>query len=251
MKVYYLIILLIFITLRLHAQKDLTVNIELYEHALNAPSLDIYEITEYFRTASNVDSELIEMSYYWICDNIEYDVELSRKSHLTDEDVSVESTIKSGKAICSGYSKLLCEFAFYLDIECAEINGIGQNYLDPKMDSIEMNHAWNAVLVDSNWKLIDATWGAGGVSGRSNEYVKNLDMRYFFADPEFLLIDHLPQDSTWQMRDNPISYSEFWNEHWSEMRFRKFNNLLDEDKYQRHLEMMKREPIKIDEDGYR
>jgi transglutaminase/protease-like cytokinesis protein 3 len=63
-------------------------------------------------------------------------------------------------------------------------------------------------------------------------------MRYFLSDPEFLLIDHFPEDSIWQLRDDPISYSEFSNDYWTEMRFRKFNNLLYDEDYQNYLKLV-------------
>jgi transglutaminase/protease-like cytokinesis protein 3 len=32
------------------------------------------------------------------------------------------------------------------------------------------NHAWNAVRIDGNWYLLDATWDAGVVGEKSNKF---------------------------------------------------------------------------------
>lgn len=238
MKVHLIIILLSSVSLQLNAQRAVGINVLLYEHVLKTPtSSDIGEITEHFEKISENDEDLMEMAYYWICNNIEYDIDLSRNAQRSYEDISVAQTIKNGKTICSGYSKLLCEFAYYLGVECELINGIGQNYLDQKVDSSETNHSWNAVLISEDWRLIDVTWGAGVFKYGTDQFIQQIDMRYFLSDPEFLLIDHYPEDSIWQLRDDPISYSEFSNDYWTEMRFRKFNNLMYDEDYQNYLKL--------------
>ena len=230
-----LLIVLQLISLQLFAQADTLVNNRLYQHILRTPeSVDFFELADHIESFSDDESELIEMIYYWVCENIEYDNDLYHKPDRSWNDVTVEQTLKSRKSICSGYSRLVCELANYFDIECKTINGIGQNYLDPRPDSTDINHSWNAVRIKNEWKLIDATWGAGGVTFTSENFVKALDMRYFFSDPNFMLIDHLPEDSTWQLVNNPISFREFITKPWSEWRFRKFNNLMNEEDYRNH-----------------
>jgi transglutaminase/protease-like cytokinesis protein 3 len=235
-----ILFLLVLTSFKLKAQTDSIVNNRLYQHIEQTPKTnDIIEIFEHFEKISEDENELLEISFYWISKNIEYDLELSRKSVLTSSDISIEKSLTTGKTICSGYSQLLCVFASLADIECNSISGIGQNYLDPKIDSLYTNHAWNIVLIEDEWKLIDATWGSGSYQAGSDGYTQQIDMRYFLADPRFLLIDHLPEESEWQLIDPPITYSEFWGEYWSEMRFRKFNQLINEEDYQIHLRVLK------------
>lgn len=240
MRSTIVIIALFALSLNLNAQVDSVTNTVLYEVVQRTPptASEVSDIINYFKLTTNDDRELLEMTFYWIALNISYDLELSQKPQLTSSDISVERTLTTGKTICSGYSQLLCEFAYYLNLECEVISGIGQNYLEPKVDSLTTNHAWNAVEVNNKWMLIDPTWGSGGYLGLSENYLQQIDMRYFLADPKFLLIDHLPKNPEWQLVDKPISYSEFRNKYWSEMRFRKFNELMNEDDYQNHLRMM-------------
>ncbi|MEM9856136.1 MAG: transglutaminase domain-containing protein [Bacteroidota bacterium] len=240
MKSTIVTVALFFFSLNLNAQIDSITNAVLHEAVQRIPTTisDVSEIVNYFRLTTKDDQELLEMAFYWIALNIKYDLELSKKPQLTSSDISVERTLTTGKTICSGYSQLLCEFAYYLYLECEVISGIGQNYLEPSIDSLTTNHAWNAVEINNEWMLIDPTWGSGGYQGVSEDYLQQIDMRYFLADPKFLLIDHLPKNPEWQLVDEPISYSEFRNEYWSEMRFRKFNELMKEDDYQNHLRIM-------------
>jgi uncharacterized protein (TIGR03000 family) len=40
-------------------------------------------------------------------------------------------------------------------------------------------HAWNAVKLDGEWHLVDATWGAGGI--KDKQFVKKFKDYYFLA----------------------------------------------------------------------
>ena len=45
-----------------------------------------------------------------------------------------------------------------------------------------LDHAWNSILIDSTYYLLDATWAAGGSSSDDNgkllDYVKRFDEYY-------------------------------------------------------------------------
>src|SRR5688572_24888522 len=66
----------------------------------------------------------------------------------------------------------------------------------------------NAVHINNEWYLIDTTWGSGFVT-KGGIYVKQLDMKYLFSNPSFLIIDHFPNDVFFQLLDSPISEIDF------------------------------------------
>jgi hypothetical protein len=61
--------------------------------------------------------------------------------------------------------------------------------------------------VDGQWYLIDATWNAGSVKGRT--FTAKYTTDYLFTPPEFFGLNHFPDDDSWQLRDEPISRGEF------------------------------------------
>ena len=63
-------------------------------------------------------------------------------------------------------------------------------------------HAWNAVKVNGNWRLIDVTWCAGYVNDR--KFGKKFDTYYYLTSPDLMVLDHFPDDPRWQLRDTPI-----------------------------------------------
>ncbi len=69
-------------------------------------------------------------------------------------------------------------------------------------------HAWNAVRLDSEWYLLDATWGSGSVD---DEFVFEKDFRetYFLIPPEQLRYSHFPDQTRWQLSPKPLTKAQF------------------------------------------
>lgn len=201
-----------------------------YDYAKKAPrNLAFNSLVSYLKKGAVNNQKVVETFFYWISWNIKYDRELMLKENKTNENISLEAVLSKKKTICSGYSNLLYKMCEAADIECVVIDGFAQTMID---EDDGVPHAWNAVRIDSKWQLVDVTWGSGGFGLGSDEYTIKLDMRYFLADPKFLLIDHFPTEAKWQLLPKPISLFEFHNKYWDEMRFRKFNDLLDDEVYE-------------------
>ena len=83
------------------------------------------------------------------------------------------------------------------------------------------NHAWNAVKINGEWYLLDATWGAGGVGDieikrwwqrkpkKKEVFVKGFRPYYFFTHPDTFFLKHFPQDTS--MLLTARSYEDFSN----------------------------------------
>ena len=74
--------------------------------------------------------------YRWVYDRFEYDY--SQKS------LSVYSAIRTGKAVCNGYTRLFQTLCARRGLACEIVTG--------------ENHAWNRVLIDGEWRYVDITW---------------------------------------------------------------------------------------------
>jgi hypothetical protein len=111
--------------------------------------------------------------------------------------------------VCGGYSDLFTALARAAGLEAESITGYGKGHAYEVGEPIAgpANHAWNAVKIDGEWRLVDCTWGAGTVEDDS--YVKRFNPFYFLTPPLAFSWLHFPVDPRWQLRDPPLSLAEF------------------------------------------
>jgi len=142
--------------------------------------------------------------YYWIAENIFYDIE--KRYDYRDYDfanVDLENILKSRLAICQGYSALYADLANKFDIKSYVVKGYTN-----KSGRVELNpHAWCATFIDSVWYLVEPTWGAGYWVDET--FIKKVDFQYFKVKPKLFVKSHIPFDPMWQLLEYPISKKEF------------------------------------------
>jgi tetratricopeptide (TPR) repeat protein len=124
----------------------------------------------------------------------------------TRGDSTPEGVLVSRVAVCEGYSRLFHELAKRAGLETERVRGVAKG-IETATEKGPQGHAWNAVKIDGQWRLIDSTWGAGTLRGAKFE--KSYDDYYLFIAPERLIFTHLPEDSKWQLLDPAISREEF------------------------------------------
>ncbi len=187
----------------------------LYRHVQRTPDSlenDPDLLVNYLKQETNDRRELIEIIYYWISDNISYDIEgFMTNSNCVQDGYTVLETKKS---VCQGYAELFQLLCVQEDIECEIISGYAKGYGFNGKRENEPNHSWNAVKLNGNWKLIDVTWGSGNVESINGTltYRKNLNLGYIFSKPEGFVIEHFPEDNEWQLLDKPITLDEFYSD---------------------------------------
>ena len=150
----------------------------------------------------------VKILHDWVADNIDYDAE----SFLTggSPESSWQATLTRRKAFCQGYAQLLQKMCQVAGIPCEVISGYGRGFGFPigQAENVrQSNHAWNAVKIQEHWYLLDVTWDAGHVEGRS--YHKQYGTPYLFAEPRPFLHTHFPTEAKWQLLDPPLSAEEF------------------------------------------
>ena len=191
-----------------------------YKRAQKTPkTLDVKYLARFLRAGALSDEKTVETFYYWIHQNIEYDVELSKKDNLTKTDVSVLKVLENKKSICAGYANLFFELCQAVKIECVVVEGVAQ--IDN--DKTAQPHAWNAVKINDKWKLIDAAWGSGGTL-ESGAFFKYLDLNYLYSKPENFILEHFPNEEKWQLLAQPISKLDFSSNEYIEKRKSFFNS---------------------------
>lgn len=152
--------------------------------------------------------------YYWIIFNVTYDVnnvEESRnrfkytyknekqrlKKAAKAQHRTAKYVIKHKVAICDGYAKLFKTLCDLTNLKSAIISGTSKTEKQqighgPYRNSL---HAWNAVVINYKWYLVDATWGAGSVT--RGIFKKKFTNLYFMTPPELFFLQHYPSDEKW------------------------------------------------------
>jgi hypothetical protein len=179
-------------------------------HALNVPASatkSIETLSSFLTKPFTRDEEKARAIFRWITDNISYDVE-GYFSGRTSSDC--DNVLESKSSVCGGYSNLFAVLCQKAGLKVVTIGGYGKGFSYHAGDTIsgEQNHAWNAVKIRGEWRLIDCTWGAGKVD-EEGSYIKEFEPYYFMASPEEFIYRHFPNEKKWQLLQRPVSRREF------------------------------------------
>lgn len=123
------------------------------------------------------DAEKVHVIYDWIGANVVYDyAAASEMSGVSPGSASylrfyryncffLEGVFDDGVAVCNGIAKAVTLLCGIEDITALKANGTSRG----------VAHAWNKVLVDGVWYIVDATWanvrGANSTEGFTHEYL--------------------------------------------------------------------------------
>jgi hypothetical protein len=109
--------------------------------------LDIEKITS--------DCEKVKAVYDYICGNVKYDyVHVNSSNYYKDS--TAYAALVQNYASCQGYAVAVFRLLKAAGIECTVVTGTAIN-----KDGNRQFHAWNKVLVDGEYRNLDATWDAG------------------------------------------------------------------------------------------
>ncbi len=173
---------------------------EVTRHALEAPAAaeqTVAGLARYLAPPSFSVEDRAWSIFVWIGDRILYDVDAYLSGRVRDATVTAEDVLKRRVTVCDGYARLYAALARAAGLEVTIIEGYAKAYgvAEQTVFSIP-NHAWNLVLRDGRWDVIDPTWGAGYVF--QDRYVKQLDQLFFQSQPEELKFTHWPVDAKWR-----------------------------------------------------
>lgn len=188
--------------------------------------LKIDDLIKDFKKDFSSKIELTRAVFYWVSNNIEYDVDLFKKMSDSDiyvfkykteeERISKEkkfnedlalSTFKFKKAVCNGYAAIVGYLLNKLEIESNIIRGdlkgdLGQIGLKPIT-----NHAWNIVKINGVWNNIDCTLSAGIISNKTGKFEYLFNDKYFLMDSSLFYLNHYPENNKEEIA--PFSKSEY------------------------------------------
>ena len=179
--------------------------------AIQAPEAEatsVRVLAGYLTEGLASDEEKVRAIYRWMTEHIQYDLNGFRTSDYGD--LTPDGVLKRRSAVCEGYSGLFESLVKAAGFEVAVVSGFAKGLGFSAGDAVPagFNHAWNAVKVRGEWKLLDCTWGAGALN-EQGEYVRGFEPFYFFTPPDQFIYSHFPSDPKWQLLDEPLSRQAF------------------------------------------
>ncbi|MEL6653785.1 MAG: transglutaminase domain-containing protein, partial [Bacteroidota bacterium] len=187
------------------------INERLLEHAqqYHDSTGNLADLVDYLISAADNQRQQAEVIYYWISQNISYDIEsLLDGSYLTD----TADVWRSRKGVCEDYATLYKRMAELAGLECYVVRGYAVGYDYNGASPFEgINHSWNVVLVSGKFRFIDSCWGSGGIysDGDEPQFVPLMQLQYVMIPVAASLPSHLPGDPMWQFRNRPYSIKDF------------------------------------------
>lgn len=175
------------------------------------------------------DIDKARAAFFWLAKNIRYDLKeyynpkqryysfnystIEEKEHKlqTLKNILVKKAFASKKGVCEEYAqsfKIICDL---LNIESEVIKGYVRNDAR-EIDNIASatNHIWNAVKINGNWLILDATWAAGYIlNGR---WVREFNDYFFNIPKDKMFKTHYPYDDIWLLNFDKMSLSEFYEQ---------------------------------------
>ena len=179
-------------------------------HALAAPvsaEQDARQLAAYLTEGLSSEREKARAIYRWITDRINYDAAAYLSGH--SDASTVEEVLRKRISVCVGFAGLFEQLARAAGLEARTISGYAKAAGSlPGQHFDKANHAWNAVRIDGQWRLIDTTWGAGYL--KEGKFQKELSETFFLTAPEQLAFTHFPLDHQAQFQSTPhLSQAEF------------------------------------------
>lgn len=171
------------------------------------PASYVQKCCEFINANSSDGFEKVKIAHDIVALNTKYDAKNFWANTIPAQDY--ENVLKTGLAVCEGYSNLLKKFLDTLGFQNVKVHGyargIGVSLLDEK--STASNHAWNLVKIENEYYFIDSTWDSGYMSGKNS--VQRYTTDWLFIKPEHFIYSHFPTKQNQQLLENPLSSSEF------------------------------------------
>lgn len=148
--------------------------------------------------------------YDWLVANIRYDtrewenIASGATEYIHDHDP--DTVLARGTTVCIGYAWLFDDLCEAAGLESTYLIGDVRGYRGTPDDDLvsPIRHAWSAVRDEDGWKLLDATWGARQEGEAEADYKWRADY-YYDTPPSQFIYDHLPEDSSWQLLEEPVA----------------------------------------------
>ena len=153
----------------------------------------------------------VKVLHDWICNNIAYDTVIFTDKWQEAQDQSYATVLKKKKAVCAGYTNLMCKMCRLAGIEAVGIEGWSKGFAYRGNVDGPTNHAWNAInMGGGRWQLVDVTWDAGFCDW--GYFVKHYSTEWLYRTPREFLYSHLPEEDEYQYYKPLVTKEQFVKE---------------------------------------
>lgn len=188
----------------------------------NMPDLPTIDaVGAYLRTHFTDRRQLVKAIHDTVVLRLSYDT--ATLSHLMadpswrgEPPQDAESVFARRTAVCEGYARLMVALGKASGVDIAFVTGHIRDAERRTPDGDDatiraalegQGHAWNAVQIDGQWQLVDATWD--DPVGAPADAVSST---YLFTPPAIFGWNHLPDDPDWQLVASPLTIGQFARE---------------------------------------
>lgn len=228
MKIIFLLIFLVFCQTGLFAQelskpiRDFS-TIDSFARTVKFKR-DIYNLTHALTDHLKDPLSKSRAIFIWITENIKYDYKFYNSGKtikipeckpgvdcnklLKDwENKYLLKTIRKEKAICNGYATLLNKMCEIAGIKTEIITGYTKTRPYQVGNAGTINHAWNAICLDTTWFLLDPTWAAGYCYESPDDskligFKKSYSDYYWLTPYKDFHRNHFPEKGKWAFEPN-------------------------------------------------
>jgi transglutaminase/protease-like cytokinesis protein 3 len=176
-------------------------------YARNAPASaarSLATLSAYLTAPARSDLAKARSVYAWITSHIRYDENAFSGQKYSSETEYANRSLRSGKAVCTGFALLFKHLLLPAGINVANIKGYARTFDSEAGRPIQrVDHEWNAVKLDGDWYLLDIAWAqTTAKGGLPNDY-------FFLTEPIEFAANHFPLDARWQLLGSAISKAQF------------------------------------------
>lgn len=180
---------------------------EIDKYARSAPASAARSLTTlstYLTSPAKSDLAKARAVYAWITSHIRYDEQAFSGQKYSSEVEYATRSLRSQRAVCTGFALLFKHLLKPAGIEVANIKGYARTFDSEAGHPIQrVDHEWNAVCLDGDWYLLDIAWAqTTAKSGKPNDY-------FFLTEPVEFSANHFPIDPRWQLLDTAVSKAQF------------------------------------------
>lgn len=149
--------------------------------------LNVDERLQAVLSLANNEHEKAWMVYQWVTRHFRHDSRLA--SRIGDPGKhSLDSLYQQGGGSCAVYADVVHRLLARAGLEVKTVYGTVKSNAASTRRGLSVNHVWNAVKIDGQWRVIDATWGAGYVGPQGFQRDRN-DL-FFLMPPELAVLSH-------------------------------------------------------------
>lgn len=181
---------------------------------------DLTSVATYLKAKTQGSFDRVKALHDWTVTRLTYDM-ASVTGTRAPQDAATVFARRLG--VCEGYARLMVAFGKVTGDRIVYVVG---DIRERDGRAAPVGHAWNAVEIEGDWYLLDATWddptgGDASNAGASapepskhpNASTKskhsNYSTDYLFIPPSVAIFDHFPNESQWQLLAEPLSRTAF------------------------------------------